>query len=367
MNIKYLKDNNKIIFEHIAGSHAYGTNIASSDEDIRGIFKLDLNELITFRGLTEQCSDEKNDITYYELGRFFKLAAEGNPNIIEEFYHPEDCIRICTPIMQKVLDNRHLFISKIAKFKFGGYAYNQIKKAKGENKWINRGDDYKEKPNKEDFCWLISLKGYVDLLESGEDIDSAPFRPIKITDYAHEVNLNNYHAAQLEHVPNVYRLYYYGEKSKGIFRDGQIVCESIPFNHEWEKLDSLLIYNEQEYEKAMKDYHNYNEWKKNRNDARWIQQESGEIDYDCKNMMHCIRLLLSGANILINGEPIVRFSGEQLQFLKDIRAAKFKYEYLIKYAEDKMLELDSLYTSSTIPHHTDVNKIDQLYKEIMLG
>ena len=377
MNIKMLKESNKIIFECISGSQAYGTNIATSDTDYRGIFKHEIKDIVTFQGYPQQISDEKQDITYYEMGRFFNLAADVNPNIVESLFTPADCIKICTLAMQKIIDNRHLFISKKAKHTFGGYAFAQIKKAKGENKWINR--PITEKPNREDFCWFIDVSDYLHFSETIKtfpgmymsDIKQFPFRPVKLSEHK-VIDLSKHNIAGLERVPNVYRMYHYGwdkdtNKLNGVFKNGQIVCSDIPKDDEWTKFVGLLIYNEQEYEKAMKDYHNYNEWKKNRNEARWIHQESGELDYDCKNMMHCIRLLLSCINILNYGEPIVRFTGEQLVFLRDVRAAKFPYETLIKYAEDLIAHLDSIYESSTIPHSTDVNKIDELYKEIMLG
>ena len=64
----------------------------------------------------------------------------------------------------------------------------------------------------------------------------------------------------------------------------------------------------------MIDWKNYWTWIKERNPNRWIAQEKGEINYDTKNMQHCIRLLLSTKNILTKGEPIVRFEGDTLAF-----------------------------------------------------
>ena len=52
----------------------------------------------------------------------------------------------------------------------------------------------------------------------------------------------------------------------------------------------LLIYNKQ----ALADHQNYWQWRRERSEARWQQQERGELDFDAKNMMHAVRLLLSG-------------------------------------------------------------------------
>jgi len=89
------------------------------------------------------------------------------------------------------------------------------------------------------------------------------------------------------------------------------------------------------------------------------------IQGNCKNIMHCIRLLISGINILRNGEPIVRFAGTEQEFLMDIRRGKFAYEYLMKVADDKMAELDALYKTSLLPHEVDMQAIDNLYLELV--
>lgn len=36
-NLNYIKENGLILLEAIGGSHAYGTNIKTSDTDIRGV------------------------------------------------------------------------------------------------------------------------------------------------------------------------------------------------------------------------------------------------------------------------------------------------------------------------------------------
>jgi hypothetical protein len=170
----------------------------------------------------------------------------------------------------------------------------------------------------------------------------------------------------LEHVPNTFRMYYYGDKSKGVFRgNDMLVCESIPLDDEQSKFCGLLIYNKHEYEKALIEHRKYLDWIEHRNEARWVDQEKGLLQYDQKNMMHCVRLLISGENILKNGEPIVRFEGEQLQLLKDIRKGLYKYEDIMAMVDSKMKTLEELYKTSSIPHSVDIDKIDALYKEII--
>jgi hypothetical protein len=268
-----------------------------------------------------------------------------------------------TPAMQKIIDNRHLFISKKAYHTFNGYAHSQIKRAKGQNKWINNPQP-KNPPDKLGHCWIIPISRYSFSGIIGQSSESTrmPFRPFALSG----INLNKYNCAKMEHMENTYRLYWYGSNAKGVFRglNQQLVVESIPKEEEWSKFAGLLIFNEQAYNAAYKDWVNYHDWLKNRNETRYMSQESGEIDYDAKSVMHCMRLLWSGENILLHGEPIVRFEGERRQMLLDIRNDLFTYEDIIAIVEGKKAELDELNETSTIQNKVNIKKIDELYREV---
>jgi hypothetical protein len=49
----------------------------------------------------------------------------------------------------------------------------------------------------------------------------------------------------------------------------------------------------------------------------------------------------------------------------DIRNGKYKYDYLIKYAEDKMEEIKELFDKSSLPNKTNIKKINSLYFDII--
>lgn len=284
MNIDMLQKNGWIIFKALVGSHAYGTSTPTSDTDYRGLFMVPLNHRVTIlQPFTEVGQEKPTDEKYYEVAKYFELAADCNPNIIEYLFMPDDCILFTTPIMQKIIANRHLFISKKAYHTFSGYAFAQIKKAKGENKWVNNPKS-ETPPQREDFCWVVPIDR-IHSIGNWRSLGVMPCRPIPIQDYNNRLggyfSLNNFHAAALEHVPNTYRLYHYGADSKGVFRNGNLACESIPMDDEYPRFWGLLIYNDQEYQKAMLDWKNYWTWVKERNPNRWVSQESGQVDYDC--------------------------------------------------------------------------------------
>jgi len=371
MNLEKLKQSGRIIFECVSGSIAYGLSTPKSDQDIRGIYVNPSSEYLGLIESSKQISDEKNDITYYSLKRIFELLQTANPNILELLWMPEDCVRISSTTMEKLIANRDLFISKKCYHTHSGYAFAQIKKAKGQNKKVHNPQP-EERPKKEDFCWIIPYNGLRGVDHNGLrgegylDVtgDVFPCRPIPLMDIG--TDLSMYHVASLEHSHNIFRLYAYGDKAKGVFRgDDMLVCESIPKEDEVDRFSGLLIYNQDHYEKALRDHRSYWDWMENRNDNRWVDQEKGKLHYDQKNMMHCMRLLMSGEHILVQGFPIVRFEGRDKDYLMSIRNGDLKYEDIMAEVDKRMARLEELYkTSTTIPHSVNVKKIENLYREL---
>ena len=254
MTIEDLKARDLIIFEVTAGSHAYGLNTPTSDTDTRGVFMLPPREYLRVSAIPQQASDEKQDIIYYELRRYMQLAADCNPNIIELLWTDEADIKVCRPAMREVLDRRELFISKKAYHTFSGYAYAQIKKARGQNKLVYNPEP-KERPSPFDYCWVIPSP-YPD------DPSRMPGRPIPLRDSG--VDLSQHDVAKLEHVPMTYRLYHYGPSARGVFRGPPelshgliLVPESIPISDDRPRFRGYLIYNEDEYAQGVKRWQNY--------------------------------------------------------------------------------------------------------------
>ncbi|MDR0608530.1 MAG: nucleotidyltransferase domain-containing protein [Planctomycetaceae bacterium] len=373
MNINECQD--KLIFECISGSRAYGTSTPKSDTDIRGVFILPASQYFRLNGNVEQVSDSTNDITYYTLKRFFQLAADANPNILELLFMPEDCVVKTSPEWKRVLEKRQSFISKRVLATYSGYAVSQIKRARGQNKLVNNPMP-ETKPVKEDFCWVFPLRvlkeppqnGKMNYhLESDKIMypDKMPFRPLKLNES--EIDLSLCHCAAVEHAIDMYRLYDYGDKAKGVFRGDEsadIVCESIPKEDEVDKFKGILIYHKEAYERELKLWQQYWDWKKNRNETRWQDQENKMVNYDSKNLAHCMRLLYEAEHILQYGFPKVRFEGEQLQKLKEIRFTRLPYEEIIAEAEERLAQLEEYRKTCTLPNSADIKTLSDLLVEL---
>ena len=81
MTIEELRNSGMIAFEYIRGSHAYGLNTPTSDEDRGGVFICPKEMLYGLRGsYIEQVADEKNDTVFYEFGRWVELLLKSNPD-----------------------------------------------------------------------------------------------------------------------------------------------------------------------------------------------------------------------------------------------------------------------------------------------
>lgn len=121
------------------GSYAYGTNTEESDRDYKGVcippidYYLGLesfNEYNNSGGKNFKNTKDDVDVNIIHINKFVKDAMQGVPNNIEIlFVRPEDYIKV-TPLGQKLIDNRHLFLSKQIQKKFGGYAFSQLMKLK---------------------------------------------------------------------------------------------------------------------------------------------------------------------------------------------------------------------------------------------
>jgi predicted nucleotidyltransferase len=118
---------NKIILLGLGGSHAYGTNIETSDIDIRGVALNSKSDLIGMSKF-EQREDKSTDTTIYAFNKVIGLLLNSNPNVIEMLGLKEEQYLYLSPIGRELLDNKKLFLSKRCIYSFGGYANQQLRR-----------------------------------------------------------------------------------------------------------------------------------------------------------------------------------------------------------------------------------------------
>jgi len=343
MTIQDLKDKNLIIFEGIVGSQAYGIATPTSDIDIKGVYIQPIEDILSF-GYVEQVSDNTNDTTYYEIKRFLQLVSTNNPTILELLNLPEDCIKIKDPIFNLVLQHKDELITKNCKNSFGGYAIEQIKKARGLNKKIVNPVD-KEKKSILDYCYIID--GYNTI-------------PIKEFFEKNYIKQENCGLINLSHARDLYSVFYsFTIPYKGITNlddtSNEVRLSSIPKD---EKPIATMIYNKDGYSTYCKKYKEYWDWVEKRNPQRYLDNMLHEGGYDGKNLAHCHRLLDMAIEIGEGKGILVRRNNREK--LLSIRRGEYNYADLILEAEEKITKMDDVFEKSNLPKDVDKKLINDL-------
>jgi len=346
MTVQDLKDNDLIIFECISGSKAYNLDTPQSDTDIRGVFMLP-QEAVYGLGYVEQVADKKNDIVYYELGRFIHLLVKNNPNILEMLATPKDKVLVKHPAFEEITPD--IFLSKKCRDTFGGYAFTQVRKARGLNKKIVNPVGERRKSILE-FCYVQHGQGSLPLLKWLEK-----------KGYCQE----DCGLVNIPHFKDTYALFHSTNeavKYRGIAKKDtstKVVLSSVPKE---EQPVGTMHFNEDGYVKYCKDYRDYWDWVKKRNNARYTMNIEHGKNYDSKNMMHTFRLLDMAIEILEQGKIIVeRPNREELM---SIRRGEHDYDDLIDRAEAKMKEVEVAWENSSLQDKPDREAANRLLIDI---
>ncbi|PHN01810.1 nucleotidyltransferase [Flavilitoribacter nigricans DSM 23189 = NBRC 102662] len=346
MTIQDLRDQDLILFECISGSKAYGLDVPGSDTDIRGVFMLPREQ---FYGMhyTPQVSDDTNDLVFYELGRFMELLSKNNPNILELLATPEDKVLHKHPVMDRI--DPSLFLSKKCKDTFGGYAFTQVRKARGLKKKIVNPVEKRKKSILE-FCYILYGQGSMQL-------------PKWLKKY--HIRQEDCGLVNIPHCRDVYALFHDPSGTlayRGIQRKDnatKVLLSSVP---KVEAPRAHLFFNEDGYVQYCRDYREYWEWVENRNEHRYQNNVAHGKDYDSKNMMHTFRLLDMAIEILREGA--IRVHRPNREELLTIRHGAWAYEELLEKAQAKMDVLETAYRESTLPAEPDMDRIEALLVQL---
>ncbi|MDQ8144155.1 DNA polymerase beta superfamily protein [Chryseobacterium sp. CFS15] len=357
MTIQTLKNKNLILFQSISGSRSFGLATENSDTDIRGVYYLPKED---FFGLNyiPQISNETNDISYYEIGRFVELLQKNNPNILEIMASPEDCIQHTNPLMDLLKPED--FLSKLCKDTFAGYAISQIKKAKGLNKKILNPID-KERKSILDFCYILENNGSTPLKKWLHEFPSSR----GVSEGRGGLIQEKCGLVSIDNTKGMFALFYDESRDlgyKGIIQNeeaNQVSVSSVP---KGEQSLAFMFCNLDAYSTYCKDYREYWKWVSERNEDRYNVNQNHGQNYDSKNMMHTIRLLQSCEHIFKTGSLEIRV--ENRDELLDIKAGNWSYDNVMKKAEQLIKSIEYHHSKSTLPEFPDVEKTTRLLVEI---
>lgn len=115
-----------IIYRCIVGSRAYGLDHDSSDTDRRGIYLPPADLHWSLYGIPEQIENQETQECYWELQKFIALGLKANPNVLECLYTP--LIEFATPLIEELLAQRSIFLSRLTYQTYNGYVMSQFRK-----------------------------------------------------------------------------------------------------------------------------------------------------------------------------------------------------------------------------------------------
>lgn len=370
------------IYVTLAGSQAYGLANEFSDVDVKGIcvpppkveynlfhrFEQEENHPLIEASLNhlKNPKNPKFESTVYSLRKFFLLAAEVNPNIIELLHTDPSHHFVCGPVMQKLLDNRGLFMSNKARYTFSCYAVAQAKKIERHRKWIVLGEVVK--PTREQFGLppvqpkgVEEVFGYMKGKVEQWNLNQYPLDEMQRSELKDTIweLLTNVSGREIS-VANWPDEYHSGVLNK-IKKDFNLKDELIS-----------LINAERAFAKQMQVYDSWVAWKRERNPARRaLEEKSG---YDTKHASHLVRLMRMGYEILTEGKVIVNRTGYDADELLAIKNGAWSFEQVMEFKDQMENKLKAEYerhkqliangNPTPIPREVNKEKLNTLYHEL---
>ena len=125
----------------LGGSHAYGTNIETSDVDIRGVALHSAKEIMLGRGFEQVCN-EPTDTTIYSLKKIVSLLENCNPNTIEMLGLKPEHYLYKSSVGEELLKNSDMFLSTKCVGSFMGYANQQLYRLQQKSLVAMSDEDY---------------------------------------------------------------------------------------------------------------------------------------------------------------------------------------------------------------------------------
>lgn len=398
-NFKTVRDDGRLLYEYIRGSHLYGLNNEDSDVDTSGVFILKKEALLGLgMDFQELIADSRNDTTWYEIGKFMSMLTTSNPSVIESLFVPED--KVLTkphPALEPLFANRNEFITKQCFKPFVSYAIEQIRKARGLNKKIvNPVHErltpfdfaytfYKQGSTKiknwlenrglnKDFCGLVHIPNmhdtygvYYDWGAHFEANGIKTYEDFKKRELDYDFAYHFYGFGNVDECEDFLGEKWFEKNKEVLHYRGMCLekatdmrCSSVA---KGEKPIVYMVYNESGFKDHCRKFKEYKDWEKNRNPKRY--ESNLDKNYDSKNMMHCMRLIHMGYEIA-TGQGIIldrNVAGDR-ELLMNIRNHKYEYDELIAIADADKIKLAKAIEESTIKEKVDIDTVENVLLEI---
>ena len=357
----------------LAGSHAYGTARSGSDVDIKGVcvppqryrdgfvdqFQqataaehmapfLGLLKLSHLGSIVGQAARENGlEGTIYEVRKFFKLAADANPNILDILFCNPDDVILSTSVGLLLRRHRDLFLSKKVAHTFRGYAMAQLKRIRTHRQWLLTPPS--AKPTRKDYNLpehTLLPKDQIEVVEAAvqKKLDSweLDLSGIEHSVRGHILEMLQKHLAEME----------IGQDEKW-----RAAARHVGASEDVIK----TMERERRYRSAKREWDRYQNWVKTRNPVRAALEAAHGMD--TKHAHHLVRLLRMCREILAEGIVLVR--RPDAADLLAIRDGAWSYDRLIGWAEEQDAELLELVKTSELPQHPPMQQLNDLCLDVV--
>lgn len=347
--LHWLKDRTIYVTEH--GSHAYGTNGPTSDYDYKGIAIAPPRYYLGFVDRFEQADKgwEGIDCSVFEIKKFFQLAADNNPNIIELlFCDPQNWVHV-TDLWLEIHGARELFLSRNVKARFSGYAMSQLKRIHTHRRWLLNPPTHQPTRTEHGLPEFTAIpKDQLDAARGQiqKQLEAWELAWDVIPDDGDRIEFKN------RWVDNLAEMRLHEENRF------QAAGRKLGFDENF--LEHLG--KERAYRSAVSEWKQYQEWLRSRNPAR--AELEGKFGYDTKHGMHLVRLMRMAREILEGRGVIVKRPDAE-----ELRAIRFEgawsFDQLISWAEAQDAELEAIKETSPLPKVPDRKTLDELCQKLI--
>ncbi|MBC2195646.1 DNA polymerase beta superfamily protein [Listeria booriae] len=283
-----------------SGSHGYGTNIATSDLDLRGFLLEDERYLLGLRTF-EQFEEKETDTVIFGAKKFIKLCAQSNPNVLELLGVEEEDILICSDAGRMVRNNVDLFLSKRVEQTFGNYAKAQLKRLQNA---LVRNDNSKDEKEALVLERLNTQIGRFDDKYSDLDSNALNLR-LENNEIVMDLNLQGYPLRDFN----------------GIYTDLQGIVRT--------------------FDKARSD------------------DSQKELPQLYKHAMHLVRMLVTGRDIL-EGKGVITKRRAEHELLMAIRSGEMTFDEIFECVAVLQLEFDRAAKETALPEQVNMKQIEEL-------
>lgn len=343
-----------IIYQCVTGSQSYGLSTPKSDVDMKGVYRqrdIDIlsSDYVPFVKITK-------DEGYFEIRRFLELLSNGDAGALELLNSPKNCILIEYPEIRFLKRYTDTFVTKRTYFTIFNYALHQFQKATNQNRMYNWDSEDITRKDVLDFCVLTKR-------DTGE--------VVKLKDYltANNLRQEDCSATKIKGGVGNYKLYT-NSPHRGLVspdteqESNDLRLAPIPKDKVNDWVGSLN-FNKTDYSIHCKKYNQYTDWKEKRNAERFLVNKSHGQDYDAKNLMHTVRLIMM-ANDIPDLKRIPVDRSKDRDYLLSIKFGAVDLKTTVETWLAKKDEIEAKYKNSDLPEKVNPETLIYIEKYMRL-